>query len=269
MSAEHCLFCNTIIPEGRQICPTCMEEYQNEKKVELKMFNVIFPHFELVMPPDGEQMLRKIERLARICYKSENKIAEGSAKRMVRALIDNGHAAMIEHDVITVIITCDRGISHELVRHRIASYAQESTRYCNYSDTGKFGGEIMYINLRGGMTIDPIVSKLPVERFNAIYAEWLAACEDAQKHYMRMVKLGASPQIARSVLNHSTKTEIAVTMNIREWRHFFSLRALGSTGNPHPQMLEITRPMLKEFKTRFPVFFDDLGESKGETHEDT
>lgn len=161
---------------------------------------------------------------------------------------------MIEHYNITVRLTNDRGVSHEEVRHRIASYAQESTRYCNYAKD-KFGNEITYIDIRGGMNLDPKVSKLDAAIQSQIYDEWVEACLDAEKHYNKMISLGATPQIARSVLNNSTKTEICITMNIREWRHFFDLRCSPAA---HPQMREIAIMLLKAFKTMIPVVFDDL-----------
>lgn len=140
------------------------------------------------------------------------------------------------------------------MRHRIASYAQESTRYCNYSKD-KFGNEITYIDLKGGMELDPKMKNLDAETVAAIYNEWLMACSDAERHYNRMIELGASPQIARSVLNNSTKTEICITANIREWRHFFKLRTPMAA---HPQMREIAMMLLKEFKAKIPVLFDDI-----------
>ena len=161
---------------------------------------------------------------------------------------------MIEHYSLSVRLTIDRGVSHEVVRHRIASYGQESTRYCNYSKE-KFGNHITYIDIAGGMKLDPKIRWLDEEQFTAIYNEWLSACEDAERHYFKMIELGATPQIARSVLNNSTKTEICVTMNMREWRHFFKLRT--SVAAP-PQMREIAVPLLEEFKKTIPVLFDDI-----------
>ncbi len=160
----------------------------------------------------------------------------------------------LTHIDITVRLTNDRGVSHEEVRHRIASYAQESTRYCNYSKD-KFGNEITYIDIKGGMELDPKVSKLDAATFAMIYDEWVQACKDAENHYNKMISLGASPQIARSVLNNSTKTEICITMNLREWRHFFDLRCSPAA---HPQMREIAIKLLKAFKMMIPVIFDDL-----------
>ena len=210
--------------------------------------------YEILDNLDGEAILKKIERIARVCYKSEDKITDDSCRGFVQRIIKSGHEAVIEHYNVTVRLTNDRGVSHEEVRHRIASYAQESTRYCNYNKD-KFGSEITYIDIKGGMELDPKVSQLNAEAFTAIYDEWVQACLDAEKHYNRMIELGATPQIARSVLNNSTKTEICITMNLREWRHFFRLRTSPAA---HPQMREIAIQLLKAFKMMIPVIFDDV-----------
>ena len=215
---------------------------------------VISPTFEIWTDVDGEKILKHIERVGRVCYKSEDRITEGSAAKFVGGLINRDHTAMIEHFSITVKFIIDRGISHEIVRHRMASYAQESTRYVNYSK-GKYEGDIKFIDLKGGMNLDPKVSKLPVEAFNAIYDEWINACQDAEEHYNKMIELGATPQIARSVLPCSVKTELVATYNMREWRHFLKLRTDKAA---HPQIREITIQLLNAFKEKIPVFFDDI-----------
>ena len=160
----------------------------------------------------------------------------------------------LTHIDMTVRLTNDRGVSHEEVRHRVASFAQESTRYCNYAKD-KFGAEVTYIDIKGGMEYDSKVRNLPAEIQQQIYDEWVQACIDAERHYNRMIELGATPQIARSVLNNSTKTEICITMNLAEWRHFFKLRCAPSA---HPQMREIAIMLLKAFKTLIPHVFDDI-----------
>ncbi|MCM1215984.1 MAG: FAD-dependent thymidylate synthase [Lachnospiraceae bacterium] len=200
--------------------------------------------------------LKHIEKIGRVCYKSEGNITEDatSAKDFVKKLIGRGHEAMIEHSSLSVKFTVDRGVSHELVRHRIASFAQESTRYCNYSKD-KFGNECTYIDLEGGIKLDAKMKTMSADEINAVLTEWMNAMEDAERHYMRMLELGATPQIARSVLPNSTKTEITITANYREWRAFFKLRTPGSA---HPQMREVTIPLLKELKERIPVVFDDI-----------
>lgn len=216
--------------------------------------NIIEPSFEVLTEIDKDKILKTVERVGRTCYKSEDKITEGSSEKFVTGIINRGHEAVIEHYNITVILTNDRGVSHEEVRHRIASYAQESTRYCNYSGD-KFGNEITYIDIRGGIDLDPKMNKLPANVIEAIYDEWVYACLDAERHYLKMIELGATPQIARSVLNNSTKTEIAITMNMREWRHFFKMRTSPAS---HPQMREIAIMLLNWFKENIPVFFDDI-----------
>ena len=206
---------------------------------------LIKPYAEICKDFDGEEMLKKIERVARTCYKSEGKIKDGSARKMVAGLIKSGHDAMLEHASVTVKFVVDRGISHELVRHRMASFAQESTRYCNYIKDD-FGSEITFI----------IPKCLDGE--SAAYDAWkdtMKYCEDA---YFKLLDIGLTPQEARAVLPNSTKTEVVMTANLREWRHFFKLRALGTTGKPHPQMLEVTIPLLEDFKSAIPVVFDDL-----------
>lgn len=160
----------------------------------------------------------------------------------------------LTHIDMTVRLTNDRGVSHEEVRHRVASFAQESTRYCNYSKD-KFGGEVTYIDIKGGMEYDSKVHNLPAEIQQQIYDEWIQACIDAERHYNRLIELGATPQIARSVLNNSTKTEICITMNLAEWRHFFKLRCAPAA---HPAMREIAIMLLKAFKMLFPAIFNDI-----------
>ena len=205
---------------------------------------------------EGHKILKHIEKIARTCYKSEDLINDESAEKMIKKLIKMNHLAMIEHASVSVLFTCDRGVTHEIVRHRVASYAQESTRYVNYSKD-KFGNEIGYIDIAGGIALDTKMKDLPVETINAIISEWHQACIDAEKHYMKMLELGATPQIARSVLNNSTKSDINVTMNLREWRHFFELRC---DTPAHPQMRELVIPLLKEMSEVIPIVFDDLVE---------
>lgn len=203
---------------------------------------------------DGNEILKQIEKAGRTCYKSEDKITDESAYKFVSALIKNGHEAMIEHNAITVRFICDRGVTHEIVRHRIASYAQESTRYCNYSND-KYGNEINVIDISEGIKFDSKMKNFDLDTIEAILQEWTVAMEDAEKHYMKMIELGATAQIARSVLPTSVKTEIIVTMNIREWRHFFKLR---TAIDAHPQMREVAIPLLEKFKTLIPCVFDDI-----------
>jgi thymidylate synthase (FAD) len=191
---------------------------------------------------NGIEILKDIEKVGRTCYKSEENITDTSALLFVDMLIKRGHEAMVEHNSISVKFICDRGVSHELVRHRLASFGQESTRYCNYSKD-KFGNEIT------------VIKPCFWEYDSSEYLCWSHATSQAEDHYFDLLNIGASPQEARSVLPNSLKTEIVMTMNIREWRHFFSLRC---DAPAHPQMRELTLPLLKEMSELIPIVFDDL-----------
>lgn len=211
--------------------------------------NVIKPSVEIIDMKDYDEMIKKIEKIGRVCYKSEGNINEDSAERFITNILKRGHESVIEHESITVRLTCDRGITHEIVRHRIASYSQESTRYCNYTGD-KFGNEITVIDIAGGFEYD-----LNNETDRAKYEIWTKAMEEAEKYYFQMIELGATPQEARSILPNSLKTEIVMTMNLRSWRNFFRLRC---DSHAHPQMREVAGIALAEFKKRLPVFFADF-----------
>jgi thymidylate synthase (FAD) len=203
---------------------------------------IIKPYFIIESEIDGEKILKRIEKAGRTAYKSEDKITDKSAIKFVSMINSRGHYSVIEHENITVRIICDRGISHEIVRHRLASYTQESTRYCNYTK-GKFGSEIT--------VIEPCFWQQDNEK----YLIWKKIIESIEKAYNELIKLGSTPQEARSILPNSLKTEIVMTMNLREWKHFFTLRTSEAA---HPQMTEIAIPLLKEFKKLIPVIFDDI-----------
>lgn len=203
---------------------------------------IIKPSFEILTVLDGQEIMRTIERIGRVCYKSEDRMDAESAGRFIKNLLSRGHESVIEHISVTAKVICDRGVSHEIVRHRIASYSQESTRYCNYS-LGKFGNELTVIR--------PCFWEESDER----YEIWRASMEAAEGAYLDLISKGASPQEARSVLPNSLKTELVMTMNLREWRHFFRLRA---EEHAHPQMQEIAFMMLEEFHRQLPVLFEDL-----------
>ena len=203
---------------------------------------IIEPGFEFMEEVDGGKLLRKIERAGRVCYKSEGKISEHSAETFIRNIIKRGHESVLEHGSISVKIICDRGVTHEIVRHRLASYSQESTRYCNYS-ADKFGSEIT------------VIKPCFWEEGSREYAVWKESMEMIEKNYMALLEAGAKPEEARSILPNSLKTEIVVTMNLREWRHFFRLR---TEGRAHPQMREIACKMLAEFQKKIPVVFEDI-----------
>lgn len=189
-----------------------------------------------------EEAMAIVERAGRTCYKSEDKISEGSAETFIRNIIKRGHETVIEHVSITARVICDRGVTHEIVRHRLASYSQESTRYCNYS-ANKFGNEIT------------VIKPCFWQEDSLAYAEWKLAMEEAEKRYFNLLNLGITPQEARSVLPNSLKTEIVMTMNFREWRHFFKLRCAPAA---HPQMREVARMLFNEFNDKYPLFFEDL-----------
>ena len=203
---------------------------------------IIEPTFEIMSRIDPDEMLRSIECCGRVCYKSEDKMTNDSAKGFIGKILQIGHESVIEHEKITVRIICDRGVSHEIVRHRIASYSQESTRYCNYSKN-KFGRELTLIK--------PCFWK----EDSAEYRLWLQTMKTIEDNYNNLVDNGAKPEEARSILPNSLKTEIVVTMNLREWRHFFKLR---TSNRAHPQMREISIPLLKCFQELIPVVFDDI-----------
>ena len=211
--------------------------------------NIIKPSVEIIDMKDYDQMIRKIEKIGRVCYKSEGNITEESAERFISNILKRGHESVIEHESITVCMTCDRGITHEIVRHRIASYSQESTRYCNYTGE-KFGNEVTVIDLAGGFEYN-----LNDENDRKKYEVWTKAMEHAEKFYFEMIELGATPQEARAVLPNSLKTEIVVTMNLRSWRNFFHLRC---DPHAHPQMREVANIALSVFKEKLPIFFNDI-----------
>ncbi|NJB68777.1 thymidylate synthase (FAD) [Desulfobaculum xiamenense] len=200
--------------------------------------------YEIMAMPDGADVLRHIEAAGRVCYKSEDKITDGSAEAFIRRIIAGGHESVIEHASATVRFVCDRGVTHELVRHRLASYSQESTRYANYS-RDKFGREIT------------VIRPLFWAEGTGEYRLWHEAMEHAERLYMQLVDAGAKAQEARSVLPNSLKTEIVMTANLREWRHVFRLRC---DGPAHPQIREIMLPLLDEFARRLPAIFGDLRE---------
>lgn len=289
---------------------------------------LIKPSFEIWEQPSGlEGVYKQIERAGRVCYKSEDKIAEGTAKAFVDRMIASGHGAMLEHGTvylkcktevinryihpedgeeedfnklekyeynsysvtnddgiylyvttnlrvlvendwlddlqyiceptefhekrITVHFVCDRGVSHEFVRHRVMSFAQESTRYCNYSKD-KFGNELTFIQ---PCWLDDERLKLygpyhTVIRDKSLESIFIASLNNAEKDYIDLIDLGWKPQEARAVLPNSLKTELVVTGFVSDWNHFFDLRARGTTGAPHPQAKELAEPLMKEFIAR-------------------
>lgn len=204
--------------------------------------NIIKPSFEILNNINSDEILKYIEKIGRVCYKSEDKITSESSNNFIKNIVKNGHESVIEHKSISVKIICDRGVTHEIVRHRIASYSQESTRYCNYS-SNKFGNELTLIR--------PYFWSEDSEA----YFIWKQTMQEIENNYNKLIKLGVKPEEARSILPNSLKTEIVVTMNLREWRHFFKLR---TSKRAHPQMREVAIPILEEFKKLIPIIFDDI-----------
>lgn len=202
---------------------------------------IMKPYVYLREAEIDKSKLFNIEYAARLCYKSEGRMTEEVNEKFLKNIIIRQHESVLEHEKITVYFVVDRGITHEIVRHRVGSYSQESTRYCNYTGD-KFGNEIT--------VIEPYYYLGREEE----YAEWKACCETIEQSYMKLLENG-TPQEARAILPNSLKTEIAVTYNLREWRHFFALRCEQSA---HPQMQQITIPLLLEFKQHFAPVFDDI-----------
>lgn len=285
---------------------------------------LIKPSFEIWEQPTGlEGVCKQIERVGRVCYKSEDKITEDSAKPFVDRMIKSGHGAMLEHGTVylampmetilpieangwgkytknpyskgfkvcevdgqkrvavttnlrvlvengwlddlkyicepteyherrvTVHFVCDRGVSHEFVRHRVMSFAQESTRYCNYSKD-KFGNELTFIQ---PCWLDDERLKLygpyhTIIRDKSPESIFIANLNNAERDYLDLISLGWKPQEARAILPNSLKTELVVTGFTSDWNHFFDLRARGTTGAPHPQAKELAEPLMEEFVTR-------------------
>jgi len=183
-----------------------------------------------------------IEVCGRTCYKSEDKITAESAAKFVKMLLERGHESVIEHGWASFRVVCDRGVSHEFVRHRLMSYSQESTRYCNYGKE-KFGGEITVIEPPGltGETRDL----------------WIASIRMAEHSYLGMITMGVPPEIARSVLPTCLKTELVATANLREWRHFLKMR---TSTKAHPQMREVAIMIGRILLENCPEVFADYRE---------
>lgn len=209
---------------------------------------IINAGYEFITPIKGDVILKRIEQAGRVCYKSEDRITDESAIRFAKDIISRGHEAVLEHCSFTVKFIVDRGVSHEIVRHRVASFCQESTRYCNYSKD-KFGNEITVIL---PCFFD---TGMGTSSNSTVYTTWKHSCEVAERAYFNLLEMGATPQEARSVLPNSLKTEVVMTANIREWRHFFKLRTSKAA---HPQMREVAIPLLKELQKKISVLFDDI-----------
>lgn len=202
---------------------------------------------------------RCIERVGRVCYKSEDRITADSYKRFNAMLLKRGHEAMVEHASATVHFVTDRGVSHELVRHRLASFAQESTRYCDYA-----GGHVTFVK---PVWMDKsVIGVWPGDELAADHCtneniELISDLIAAENLYKAWRQRGWPPEKARGFLPNFLKTEIVITANFREWRHIFKLRAIGTTGRPHPQMQALMLPVLAEFQQLWPTIFETIGET--------
>ena len=203
---------------------------------------VIQPDVQILDELDYKQILNKISMRGRVCYKSTH--VDENAENFVAGLIARGHESVLEHISFSVLFVCDRGVSHEIVRHRIASYSQESTRYCNYSQD-RFGNGITVVY--------PAFHSQ--EESSIVDSLWVAACVRAEDYYFKMLANGATAQEARSVLPNSLKTELVMTANIREWRHFLKLRTAPAA---HPDMRKVAVMLLKKLQSQLPVFFADI-----------
>ena len=203
---------------------------------------IIEPSVELIGEVDGEKIMKHIELAGRVCYKSESRISEDSAEKFIANIIKSGHESVIEHVSLTFKIICDRGVLAEITRHRLASFSVESTRYNDYSN-GKFDGELTFIK--------PNFWNEDDENFKI----WRDTMKILEENYLLMRKNGARPEQARSILPNSLKTEIFMTANLREWRHFLKLR---TSSRAHPQMREVALKIYEILREKLPVIFSDI-----------
>jgi thymidylate synthase (FAD) len=194
---------------------------------------IIDAGYEIMDNLDGEAILKKVELCGRVCYKSEDRISSESAAKFIRGIIKSGHESVLEHVSFSVRFIVDRGVSHELVRHRIASFSQESTRYCNYGNSKEI----------------TVIKPLFWAPFSMEYDLWKRTCMHDERVYLSLIDNGATPQEARSVLPNSLKTEVIMSADLREWRHFLKLRAAKAA---HPQMQEVAIPLLIDLQEKIP-----------------
>ena len=202
---------------------------------------IVNPYIE-VEKIDGIDIMKKIEKACRTCYRSEGSITEDSYKKLLKNCITRGHESVLEHEKITVRMYADIGVYKDLTRHRIASFSIESTRYCNYGKD-KFDNEIKFIK------------PCNIEKGTKLYENWEKACQDIEKKYLQMAELGATPDQMRMILPHSTASEIVMTANIREWKHILSLR---TTNHVHPSVRQIMIPLLIYFQKEMPEIFESV-----------
>lgn len=214
---------------------------------------LVKPSYIIRTPINPIELLKRIESAGRVCYKSEERITDTSAEPFIKSIIQRGHTSVIEHESISVKMICDRGVSHELVRHRLASYSQESTRYCNYGKQDHVSFIVPpWIEVELGE-----VNSNDYIRDNSGRNDWIEAMLYAESTYIRLLSRGWKPEQARDVLPNSLKTEIVMTCNLREWREVFRQRAL--SGAAHPQMRESMIPIYTELRKTLPIIFE-MGE---------
>ena len=205
---------------------------------------IIEPRHDILTNIEALDILQHIELCGRICYKSEGKIDDDSYRPFMNVILTRKHESVLEHFSISVKFITDRAVTHEIVRHRLAAYSQESQRYCNYSQD-KYGNDVTFIKPNW------------CEEGSLQYSMWKNSCETSEKIYLDLLKLGVKPENARSVLSNSTKTEIVMTANLREWRHVFKLR---TSKQAHPDMQALMKPLLAEFQEKIPLIFEDINE---------
>ena len=212
---------------------------------EGQFIRVANPSWEYIDDVNPEKIMNKLEQVIRVCYKSEDKITDGSAERLVGNIVKSGHTAMLEHESITVKFYCSRGLSHELVRHRHCGFAQESSRYCSY-DKDKFGNKITVIKPNN------------FEIGSSEYIMWKNAMENAGQAYFDLKNmLNIKNDMARGVLPTDLKTEIVVTASIREWRSIFDLRCSEAA---HPEIRNIMKSLLSDMNSKMPILFGDIAD---------
>ena len=226
---------------------------------------IIDQSYEITPLIDFNKQLQTIESCGRIAYQSEDAITPDSASKFVAMIKTRNHGAVLEHSTMSVKFITDRGISHELVRHRLASFTQESTRYCSYIKD-KFDGQITVIrppwtskSLLGEWLIDEknpdaLVKRVWDSKAPLVESAWLTSMFQSENTYLLLLKKGWSPQQARSVLPNSLKTSIVVTANFREWLHIFQLRAIEKAA--HPQMRDLMIPLYEECRKACPEIFN-------------
>ena len=226
---------------------------------------IIKQNIKIIDNIDSIRIYKKLEKIGRVCYKSENKITNNSYVSFLQKIIDSKHYSILEHESISIHITCDRAISHQIVRHRIASYSQESQIYCNYKNN-KFSNNITYIlpyqfyliidninmidtiylNFKYKKIINPIIQEFIV---------WYETCNLIEETYLNLIDKNTKAGFARNILINSVKTELIMTMNLRMWRHFITTRI---TKDNHIQIIEITTLINNELKKQLPIIFNNI-----------